>query len=62
MKGIEFFPKRGEATQKVLDTMKPAYAREPISKPQIIVPKNECPKCGKKLGRGRYMHIKNCKG
>lgn len=60
MKGIDTFPKRGEATQKVLDRFK--YAREPASKPQAIVPKDECPKCGKNLGRGRYMHIKNCKG
>ena len=62
MKGIESFPRRGEATQKVLDTMKPAYSREPASKPQAIVPKDECPKCGKRIGKGRWMHIKHCKG
>lgn len=62
MKGIESFPRRGEATQKVLDNFRASYAREPASKPQAIVPKDECPKCGKKLGRGRYMHIKTCKG
>lgn len=60
MKGIEFFPRRGEATQKVLDRMK--YEREPASKPQAIVPKDECPKCGKRIGKGRWMHIKHCKG
>lgn len=60
MKGIEFFPKRGEATQRVLDRMQ--YNREPVSKPQLVVPKDECPKCGRKLGRGRHFHIKNCKG
>lgn len=53
---------RGHASQKVLDSIKPAYGRETASKPQTVLPKNECPKCGKKLGRGRYMHIKNCKG
>ena len=62
MNGITSFPKRGDATQRVLDNMKPAYAREPASKPQAVVPKDECPKCGKKVGRGRYMHIKTCKG
>jgi hypothetical protein len=62
MNGIIHFPKRGDATQRVLDNMKPAYAREPASKPQAVVPKDECPKCGKKVGRGRYMHIKTCKG
>lgn len=62
MRGIERFPKRGEATQRVLDAFKPAYSREPVSKPQTIVPKDECPHCGKRIGRGRWMHIKNCKG
>lgn len=62
MNGITSFPKRGEATTRVLDQMKAKYAREPVSKPQAVVPKDECPKCGKKVGRGRYMHIKTCKG
>lgn len=62
MNGITSFPKRGEATARVLDQMKAKYAREPVSKPQAVVPKDECPKCGKKVGRGRYMHIKTCKG
>ncbi len=56
------FPKRGEVSQRVLDMTRPAYMREPASKPQTIVPKDECPKCGKRVGRGRWMHIKNCKG
>jgi hypothetical protein len=56
------FPKRGEMTQRILDQNRVANAREPITKPQTIVPKDECPKCGKRIGRGRYMHIKNCKG
>lgn len=60
MKGIETFPKRGEAAQRVLDRMQ--YNREPVSKPQTIVPKDECPKCGRRIGRGRHFHIKNCKG
>lgn len=60
MKGIDSFLKRGEASQRALD--KTAYAREPVTKPQTIVPKDECPKCGRKIGRGRHMHIKNCKG
>lgn len=21
-----------------------------------------CPKCGRLLGRGKYLHLKNCKG
>jgi hypothetical protein len=56
------FPKRGEIAQRVLDMTRPQYAREPVSKPQITAPNDECPKCGKRVGRGRYMHIKNCKG
>ncbi len=57
------FAKRGEISQRILNTMKPGiYSREPITKPQPIVPPDECPKCGKRIGRGRYMHIKNCKG
>lgn len=59
---ITQFPKRGEVAQRILDQNRPAYGREPVSKPQAIVPKDECPKCGKRIGRGRYMHIKNCKG
>lgn len=55
------FPKRGEISQRILDYNKPAYAREPASKPQPTVPNDECPKCGKRIGRGRWMHIKNCK-
>ena len=55
------FPKRGEISQRILDLSKP-YAREPVSKPQTIVPKDECPKCGRKIGRGRHFHIKHCKG
>ena len=62
MKGIEFFPRRGEATQRVLDRMSPGNGKEPVTKPQRVVPPDECPKCGKRIGRGRYMHIKNCKG
>jgi hypothetical protein len=62
MKGIDTFPRRGEVAQRILDQNKPAYAREPVSKPQAVVPKDECPKCGKRIGRGRWMHIKNCKG
>jgi len=56
------FPKRGEVAQRVLDMTRPQYAREPVSKPMTVVPSDECPKCGKRIGRGRYMHIKNCKG
>lgn len=59
---ITHFPKRGEVTQRVLDMNKPGYGRETVSKPVIDVPKDECPKCGKRVGRGRHMHIKNCKG
>ena len=62
MNGITSFPKRGETTKKVLEQVAAKYAREPVSKPQTIVPKDECPKCGKKIGRGKHMHIKNCKG
>ena len=56
------WPKRGEITQRLLDQLKPSYSREPQSKPQPVLPSNECPKCGKRIGRGKYMHIKNCKG
>ena len=62
MNGISTFPKRGEATSRVLEQMKTKYSREPASKSQAVVPKDQCPKCGKKVGRGRYMHIKSCKG
>lgn len=54
--------KRGEASQRMFDSIKPGNAREPASKPQVTVPKDECPHCGKRIGRGRWMHIKNCKG
>ena len=55
------FLKRGEATQRILDSIKPlAYQREPEKKPAPLP--NHCPKCGKQLGRGKYMHLKNCKG
>jgi hypothetical protein len=27
-----------------------------------VVDMTTCPKCGKSVTRGRYMHIKNCKG
>jgi hypothetical protein len=54
------FLKRGEATQRILDTIKPpAYQREPDTKPPLPL---HCPKCGKQLGRGKYMHLKHCKG
>ena len=59
---ITHFPRRGEVSQRILDNARPAYAREPVSKPQASVPKDECPKCGRKLGRGRHFHIKSCKG
>jgi hypothetical protein len=62
MNGITSFPKRGETTKKILEQVAAKYAREPVSKPQAIVPKDECPKCGKRVGRGKHMHIKNCKG
>lgn len=55
------FLKRGEATQRILDTIKPPnYQREPEKKPAPLP--NTCPKCGRQLGRGKYMHLKNCKG
>lgn len=59
---ITHFPKRGEVTQRMLDQIKAGYQREPVTKPKAVVPSDECPKCGKRVGRGRYMHIKNCKG
>ena len=62
MNGITSFPKRGEMTKKVLEQIKANYEREPVTKPQPIVPYDECPKCGRKIGRGKHMHIKNCKG
>ena len=54
--------RRGEATSRILDRLKPNYEREPASKPQATLPKDECPHCGKRIGRGRWMHVKNCKG
>ncbi len=56
------FPKRGEIAQRILDMGRYGYAREPVTKPQMSVPKDECPKCGRRVGRGKHMHIKNCKG
>ncbi len=54
------FLKRGEATQRILDSIKPpAYQRETDTKPPLPL---HCPKCGKQLGRGKYMHLKHCKG
>jgi hypothetical protein len=56
------YPKRGETTSRLLASiLKPqSYEREPITKP--APPPLNCPKCGKQLGRGKYMHLKNCKG
>jgi hypothetical protein len=55
------FPRRGDATKRILTVFKPVeYFREPDTKP-LPLPLN-CPKCGKQLGRGKYMHLKNCKG
>lgn len=55
------FLKRGEATQRVLDAVKPLnYHREPEKKP--APPPLHCPRCGKQLGRGKHMHLKHCKG
>ncbi len=37
--------------------------RSPASKPQTAAPAQKtCPKCGKAVGRGRYVHEKYCKG
>ena len=56
------FAARGEYSKRILTLFKPASEREPEAAPKPIVPLNECPKCGQRLGRGRYMHIKTCKG
>lgn len=32
-------------------------------KPAAVAPKpGECPKCGKKLGKGGHFHVKACEG
>ncbi len=52
--------KRGEASQRVFNIYnKPGNTKEPES--PVTLPE-ECPKCGKRLGRGKVMHLKNCKG
>jgi hypothetical protein len=57
------FPKRGEPTQRILDIFKPLFAkREPTTRTEHPPLPMNCPKCGKKLGRGKYMHMKHCKG
>ena len=56
------FPKRGETTQRILDVTHRPRQREPETEPQTKKHPAECPKCGKLIGRGRWMHIKNCKG
>lgn len=56
------FPKRGEIAQRILDSVKPGHGRETATKQPVPLPSNECPKCGRKIGRGKHMHIKNCKG
>lgn len=33
-----------------------------FDKPEKPAPKNDCPKCGKKLGKGGHFHIKACHG
>jgi len=36
---------------------------EPSPLPVVqVVNMDACPKCGKSLGRGKYMHVKFCKG
>lgn len=40
-----------------------APAAEPAPLPVVqVVNMDACPKCGKVLGRGKYMHVKFCKG
>lgn len=51
--------KRGESTRLVRER---AMKSEPVALPKPNVPTDQCPKCGKRVGRGRYMHVKNCKG
>ena len=55
------FLKRGEQTQRILDAMKPmTVAREPETRTERPPLPNTCPNCGKRLGRGKWMHLKNC--
>ena len=35
---------------------------EPPKKAAPVILKGCCPKCGKTLGKGAYMHVKHCKG
>lgn len=37
-------------------------AQEMKSSPSIPLNDNKCPKCGKEVKRGMYMHAKYCKG
>ena len=57
------FPKRGETIRRLRAKYPPApRVEEPA--PVKLTPNqiNACPKCGKVIGRGRFMHIKHCKG
>jgi len=58
------FLKRGEATQRILTNTygQQTYKREPVEKLPDKPHPAACPKCGKNIGRGRFIHIKNCKG
>lgn len=57
------FPKRGEAGRRIMMMyMDMERAREPETPPSPVVFPDTCPKCGKRLGRGKYLHLKNCKG
>ena len=57
--------KRGESTRMVRERFMESLnvvEAEPKAAPEPVIPKDQCPKCGKRIGRGRFIHIKNCKG
>lgn len=36
--------------------------KEEVKQEVKVVNVDACPKCGKSLGRGKYMHVRYCKG
>lgn len=49
------------ALEKNPDFRKVEDEKEQAPEAKVLIP-DECPKCGKTVKRGKYMHAKHCKG
>jgi hypothetical protein len=47
-----------ETDWTLVDFDEPKKAGAPVP----VLSAKVCPKCGKEVGRGRYFHVKHCKG